>query len=151
MEALRADAGLVPSAVREICRYHTASAYALRRVALEDVQARRAGYCLLCASWERARLPTAHPADPPACTLIIAPRPAQTAVAPVQAPQVGGQVVRAGEGIIALNQSANRDEDAFPDPDTFNIRREPNPQVPRGGRAVRVKPTGRGGCWQCLR
>lgn len=40
LEALRKDNGLIPSAVDEICRYHTASAFALRRVALEDVKAR---------------------------------------------------------------------------------------------------------------
>lgn len=36
----RQDPSLWPSAVDEICRYHTASAYALRRVALEDVKMR---------------------------------------------------------------------------------------------------------------
>jgi cytochrome P450 len=29
---------------------------------------------------------------------------------------------RSGQGIIALNQSANRDEDVFDDPDRFDIR-----------------------------
>lgn len=29
---------------------------------------------------------------------------------------------RSGEGIIALNQSANRDEDVFDNPDRFDIR-----------------------------
>ncbi len=38
LEALRSDPSLLNSAVHEICRYHTASSYALRRVALEDVQ-----------------------------------------------------------------------------------------------------------------
>lgn len=32
------DPSLWPAAVDEICRYHTASSYALRRVALEDVK-----------------------------------------------------------------------------------------------------------------
>jgi nitric oxide reductase len=45
------------------------------------------------------------------------------------AQQVGGVTVRAGEGIIALNQSANRDEAAFPDPDKFDIRRDASAQV----------------------
>lgn len=31
------DPSLWPAAVDEICRYHTASAYALRRVAVQDV------------------------------------------------------------------------------------------------------------------
>ena len=43
-----------------------------------------------------------------------------------------GQTIRAGEGLIALNQSANRDEDAFADPDRFDIRRNPNPHVAYG-------------------
>jgi cytochrome P450 len=34
------DPSLWPAAVDEICRYHTASSYALRRVALEDVKMR---------------------------------------------------------------------------------------------------------------
>jgi nitric oxide reductase len=38
----------------------------------------------------------------------------------------------AGEGIIALNQSANRDEDVFPDPDRFDVTRKPNPHVAYG-------------------
>ncbi|KAI3427183.1 hypothetical protein D9Q98_007120 [Chlorella vulgaris] len=83
MEALRKDPSLMPGAVEEICRYHTASALALRRVALTDVE-------------------------------------------------VGGVTVRAGEGIIALNQSANRDEAAFPEPDKFDIRRDASAQVAYG-------------------
>lgn len=34
------------------------------------------------------------------------------------------QTIRAGEGIIASNQSANRDADIFPDPDVFNLHRD---------------------------
>jgi hypothetical protein len=34
------------------------------------------------------------------------------------------QLIRAGDGIIASNQSANRDEEVFPDPDTFNMHRK---------------------------
>ncbi|WP_432589856.1 cytochrome P450 [Streptomyces sp. HD1123-B1] len=34
-----------------------------------------------------------------------------------------GTVIRAGEGILALNNAANHDETVFPDPDTFDIRR----------------------------
>jgi cytochrome P450 len=37
-----------------------------------------------------------------------------------------------GEGIIALNQSANRDEDVFRDPDSFDVTRKPNPHVAYG-------------------
>jgi len=32
--------------------------------------------------------------------------------------------IRAGEGIIASNLSANRDEDVFPDPDKFDMHRK---------------------------
>ena len=34
------------------------------------------------------------------------------------------QLIKAGEGIIASNQSANRDKDVFPDPDTFDMHRK---------------------------
>lgn len=36
---------------------------------------------------------------------------------------IGGKEIKAGQGIIASNQSANRDEDVFVDPDRFDIRR----------------------------
>ncbi|KAK3997870.1 putative cytochrome P450 B-class [Cladorrhinum sp. PSN332] len=61
--------------VEELCRYHTASAMAMKRTAKEDLE-------------------------------------------------IGGKMIRAGEGIIASNQSANRDEDVFPDPDKFDMHRE---------------------------
>ena len=38
--------------------------------------------------------------------------------------EVAGQVIRAGEGVIAANDSANRDADAFPDPDTLDLSRD---------------------------
>ncbi|KAL3496050.1 cytochrome P450 55A2 [Aspergillus germanicus] len=72
---LKADPGLAPAFVEELCRYYTASALATRRVAKVDVV-------------------------------------------------IGGQSIKAGEGIIASNQSANRDADVFPDPDTFNLHRK---------------------------
>ncbi|GAA0503783.1 cytochrome P450 [Saccharopolyspora subtropica] len=37
--------------------------------------------------------------------------------------EVGGQVIRAGEGIVALTPSANRDAAVFADPDVLDIRR----------------------------
>lgn len=75
LAALKADPeGLLENAVDEIMRFHTASAYALKRLAKEDVE-------------------------------------------------LDGQVIKAGEGIIALNQSANRDATVFNNPDTFDIRR----------------------------
>jgi cytochrome P450 len=37
--------------------------------------------------------------------------------------EIGGQLIRAGEGVIPLNFSANRDEAHYPDPDRFDIHR----------------------------
>ena len=56
-------------------------------------------------------------------------------------PHIRTQLVKKGEGIIALNQSANRDESVFPDPDRFDIHRQSNPQQV-GGRFG-------GGCKLC--
>jgi fungal nitric oxide reductase len=39
----------------------------------------------------------------------------------------GEQLIRAGEGIIASNQSANRDEKIFPNPDVFDMHRKRGP------------------------
>ncbi|KAK5009515.1 hypothetical protein LTR28_000640 [Elasticomyces elasticus] len=71
---LKADPSLAKAFVEELCRFHTASAMATRRVAKVDITLR-------------------------------------------------GKAIKAGEGIIASNQSANRDEEVFPDPDTFNMHR----------------------------
>ncbi|MGW3176647.1 cytochrome P450 [Streptomyces sp. NPDC001153] len=46
--------------------------------------------------------------------------PRRAAVADVE---VGGQLIKAGEGIVCAVASANRDPDHFPDGDTFDIRR----------------------------
>ncbi|GKZ24128.1 hypothetical protein AbraCBS73388_010746 [Aspergillus brasiliensis] len=69
------DPSLSKLFVEELCRYHTASSFATRRVAKVDIEIR-------------------------------------------------GNKIRAGEGIIASNQAANRDPDVFPDPDTFNMFRK---------------------------
>jgi cytochrome P450 len=37
--------------------------------------------------------------------------------------EVGGQVIRKGEGVIVATEIANRDEEAFPDPDKLDIHR----------------------------
>jgi cytochrome P450 len=37
--------------------------------------------------------------------------------------EVGGRLIRAGEGVIATNDSGNRDPSAFPDPDTLDLTR----------------------------
>ncbi|KAF7564004.1 hypothetical protein G7046_g94 [Stylonectria norvegica] len=75
---LKADPSLVPNFVEELCRFHTGSALAIKRVAKVDIE-------------------------------------------------LGGKKIAAGEGIIASNQSGNRDEDIFPDPDIFNMHRERGP------------------------
>ena len=45
---------------------------------------------------------------------------------------IGGRPVSAGERVIMLYPSANRDELVFTDPYTFDIRRSPNPHVAFG-------------------
>ncbi|KAJ3952410.1 hypothetical protein N0V92_011157 [Colletotrichum tropicale] len=75
---LKSDPSLSQAFVEELCRYHTGSSMAMKRVAKEDIV-------------------------------------------------LGGQAVKAGEGIIAANASGNRDEDVFPDPDVFNMHRTPDP------------------------
>ncbi len=45
---------------------------------------------------------------------------------------VGGQAVAAGDRFLLAYPSANRDERVFTDPDTFDIRRSPNPHVAFG-------------------
>jgi cytochrome P450 len=38
--------------------------------------------------------------------------------------EIGGQLIRAGEGVLALLHAANRDPAEFPDPEVFNIERD---------------------------
>lgn len=42
------------------------------------------------------------------------------------------QLIKAGQGIIASNQSANRDEEIFENPDTFNMHRKWPKEDPLG-------------------
>ncbi|EON66399.1 cytochrome P450 55A3 [Coniosporium apollinis CBS 100218] len=72
---LKAHSSLAPTFVEELCRYHTGSGLAMRRVAKADIE-------------------------------------------------LGGKQIKAGEGIIASNQSANRDEAVFPNPDKFDMYRK---------------------------
>ncbi|MEV0701941.1 cytochrome P450 [Saccharopolyspora sp. NPDC050389] len=46
--------------------------------------------------------------------------------------EVGGRLIRAGDGIVALTPSANRDATAFPDPDTVDIHRKSRQHVAFG-------------------
>jgi cytochrome P450 len=45
---------------------------------------------------------------------------------------VGGQPIERGDRLVLLYPSANRDEDVFDDPFSFDIRRSPNHHVPFG-------------------
>ncbi len=46
---------------------------------------------------------------------------------------VGGHIFHQGEKVALYYGSANRDETVFTDPDTFDVRRSPNPHVGFGG------------------
>jgi cytochrome P450 len=46
--------------------------------------------------------------------------------------ELGGQTIRAGDKVVTWYISANRDEDAFPDPYRFDIARSPNEHVTFG-------------------
>jgi cytochrome P450 family 142 subfamily A polypeptide 1 len=46
---------------------------------------------------------------------------------------LGGQQVRAGDRLLLLYPSGNRDAGAFPEPDRFDVAREPNRHVAFGG------------------
>jgi cytochrome P450 len=83
MADLKEDPSLAPKFVEELCRYHTASANALRRVAKVDIE-------------------------------------------------LGGKTIRAGDGIICSNMSANRDAEIFPDPDKFDMHQKRGPEKALG-------------------
>lgn len=83
LAALKSNPSLTPSFVEELCRFHTASGLALRRVAKVDVE-------------------------------------------------ISGTTIKAGEGVIASNMSGNRDEDIFPNPDTFDMFRQKGPHQALG-------------------
>lgn len=46
--------------------------------------------------------------------------------------EIGGQLIRKGEGIYALIASANRDAARFPEPDCFDVTRKMNPHLAFG-------------------
>lgn len=46
--------------------------------------------------------------------------------------EIGGVLIRAGEGVIASNVAANRDPDVFVDAERFDIRRDARPHVAQG-------------------
>jgi cholest-4-en-3-one 26-monooxygenase len=45
---------------------------------------------------------------------------------------IRGQHIKAGERVVMFYGSANRDEDVFVNPNTFDITRDPNPHVAFG-------------------
>src|SRR5215212_8785952 len=47
--------------------------------------------------------------------------------------EIRGQRIRKGETVVMWYPSANRDEDVFPDPYRFDVRRTPNPHFAFGG------------------
>jgi cholest-4-en-3-one 26-monooxygenase len=47
--------------------------------------------------------------------------------------EIRGQRIRAGDKVVIFYSSANRDEDVFPDPYTFDVGRDPNPHIGFGG------------------
>jgi cholest-4-en-3-one 26-monooxygenase len=47
--------------------------------------------------------------------------------------EVGGQLIKQGDRVGLYYASGNHDEDVFTDPDTFDIRRDPNPHLAFGG------------------
>ncbi len=46
--------------------------------------------------------------------------------------ELGGVVVRAGEAVLPLTASANRDRDVFTEPERFDLTRAPNPHLAFG-------------------
>jgi cytochrome P450 len=46
--------------------------------------------------------------------------------------EIGGQVIKAGEGVIMVNEIANRDPEVFPDPDRLDITRDARRHVAFG-------------------
>jgi cholest-4-en-3-one 26-monooxygenase len=47
--------------------------------------------------------------------------------------ELSGTTIAAGDKVVFFHISANRDEDVFCDPDTFDIGRDPNPHIAFGG------------------
>ena len=50
--------------------------------------------------------------------------------------EIGGVAIKKGEKVVTFYASANRDEEVFPDPHVFDIRRTPNDHVTFGGGGV---------------
>jgi cytochrome P450 len=46
--------------------------------------------------------------------------------------EIAGQVIRAGEAIVVVNETANRDPAVFPDPDRLDLQRDARQHVTFG-------------------
>lgn len=99
LKDLKANPSLSKTFVEELCRYHTGSSMAMKRVAKEDI-----------VLGGKVGLPSPCP--------VYSKRDFETEMM---------QIIKAGEGIIAANASGNRDEEVFPDPDVFDMHRNPDP------------------------
>lgn len=99
LQDLKSDPSLSRAFVEELCRYHTGSSMAMKRVAKEDiVLGGKVGLPFLCT--------------------VNITRNFETEMK---------QTIKAGEGIIAANASGNRDEEVFSDPNVFDMHRTPDP------------------------
>ena len=76
--------------------------------------------------------PTRSSAGSPRSTCSAAPRP--------RTPSSAGRRSREGDKVVVFYGSANRDEDVFADPYTFDIGRDPNPHIGFGGGGAALLP-----------
>lgn len=99
LQDLKSDPSLSKGFVEELCRYHTGSSMAMKRVAKADiVLGGKVGLPFLCPV-----------------------KPSRNFATEMM------QIIKAGEGIIAANASGNRDEEVFSNPDVFDMHRTPDP------------------------
>jgi fungal nitric oxide reductase len=95
---LKADTSLAPKFVEELCRYHTGSALAIKRTAKEPFEI-------------GGKVSPYRPSS-------------KFKIHIIAWLTFSAQLIQAGEGIIASNQSANRDEDVFVNPNRFDMHRD---------------------------
>ena len=84
-------------------------------------------------SWDQLRAePALLPSAVEECLRYDSPTHLTTRFA-VQDAEVAGRHIPAGRAVYAVISSANRDPEAFPDPDTFDIARKPGRHLTFGG------------------
>ena len=59
--------------------------------------------------------------------------------------ELSGTKIAAGDKVVFFHASANRDEDIFTDPDTFDVGRDPNPHIAFGGGGPALLPRDQSG------